>query len=177
MAAPKHQHMTLEQFNNMDVNDGMTYELIGGMVMMSPRPAINHQKILRQLTLMTGNYLMNKTCNVMPEAEVELGEDVFVPDLYIYCDESKLGKQRYKGAPTIVIEILSPSTAFNDLNLKLKSYEKYGVKEYWIVSPNAKSVTIHHFENETVHEYVLDEVVGSDVFQDLKINLKDVFEV
>lgn len=86
-----------------------------------------------------------------------------------------MGKQYYDGAPTIVIEILSPSTAFRDLNQKLWLYQKHNVKEYWIVDPKVNTITIHNFENDTVKSYGKDELLTSDVFTKMKIDLQEVF--
>lgn len=176
MEAKQMRTVTLDEFNMMEQKEGITYELIDGVVMMSPRPNNNHQDIVTSLVIRFGVFLEDKPCKVRAEAEVELEGNVLVPDLYVFCNANKSGKQRYFGGPTLVVEVLSPSTAFRDLNVKLRLYEQYGVKEYWIISPNAKTVVVHHFENETAKEYTIEEIIGSDVFEDLKIEATVLFE-
>ncbi len=159
----------------MDQREDLIYELIEGVVMMSPRPAIRHQEIYRDLLVELGMFFKGKSCSVLGEVEIEVGQNVLVPDIYVYCDKDKLGKQRYMGGPKIVVEILSPSTAFRDLNEKLRIYRDYGVEEYWIVSPTGEMVTVHCYENQTVKEYVKGQFITSDVIEGLHIELSLLF--
>ena len=74
-------------------------------------------------------------------------EDQFVPDLSIVCDPGKIGETKITGAPDLVVEILSPSTAKYDRRDKMKVYEKHGVREYWIISIESRSVEVYLPEN------------------------------
>ncbi len=175
MEAKKLHEMTINEFNQMATDDQMVYELINGLVMMSPRPSIFHQTVMSELHLEIGIFLRGKSCNVLTETEVELDDNVVVPDLFVYCDPDKLTKQRYIGAPKLVIEILSPSTAFNDLNIKLKLYEAFGVEAYWVVAPSSKSITVYHFESQTARVYNTGEQLTSKVLEGLIIDLDSIF--
>lgn len=175
MLAEENIKMTLEEFNQLEETSDQIYELINGALMMTPRPSRAHQQIQTLLSAELVFYFKDKSCNVIAEAEIQLGNDVLVPDIFIYCDATKFTPQRYIGAPVIVIEIISPSTAFNDYNRKYALYKKYGVKEYWIVDPNGDLITVHSFVNNTIKTYKKGDKLVSDVFDDMEIELDSVF--
>ena len=125
---------------------------------MSPAPSQRHQDIVLELGRQFKNYLLDKMCKVFiapfdvrfPEAD-ETDDDasnVVQPDIVIVCDRKKLDGTGCVGAPDMVAEILSPSTARKDIKEKFLLYERHGVKEYWIVDP----------ESQIAHVYTL----GSD---------------
>ncbi len=124
--------------------DDERWELIDGVAYnMSPAPNRIHQKISGELHRQIANYLIGKQCEVYAAPfDVRLpatGEKndeittVVQPDITIVCDKSKLDKKGCKGSPDLVIEILSPYTAKKDMKEKHFLYEKFAVKEYWIV--------------------------------------------
>ena len=135
-------------------SDNERWELINGTAYnMTPAPSVNHQRILRQLLLQLGNFLSDKSCEVFTapfdvrlSATDEKDEDsknVVQPDIVVICDSSKLDEKGCKGAPDLTIEIVSPASASIDNIKKMDLYEKNGVKEYWIVHPIYKIVTIY----------------------------------
>jgi Uma2 family endonuclease len=99
------------------------------------------------------------------------------PDISVICDPSKLDEKGCKGAPDFIIEILSPSSARNDLVLKFNLYLKAGVREYWIVDPDANSVQVFILENGRYisASYGDTEKVPVSVLPGLEISLGDVF--
>ena len=124
------------------------YELIHGEEVMLAQPAINHIRIARNLSAMIYRYLRGKRCEVFNEADVYLDEsNHFVPDLIIVCDPKKIKPDGIYGNPDLVVEILSPSTGKRDLGIKKTIYERFGVKEYWIVSPKEKAITVYHLQD------------------------------
>lgn len=168
--------MSVEEFEKLPADERQVYELIDNMVMMTPRPNVNHQKILKKLLIQLDSYLSGKTCDVFSEVEVRLNKDILVPDLSVLCDPDKFTDQRYEGPPAIVIEILSPATYRNDLFVKLNKYQLAGVREYWIVNPKLKAITVHYFEQESTAEFVTGDILESKVFEDLNLSLETVFE-
>ena len=124
-------------------------EIIGGRVVMMSPARIGHQQVAGNLYRFFGNYLEGKPCRVFPDGTiVSLSEeDQFVPDLSIVCDPGKIGETKITGAPDLVVEILSPSTAKYDRRDKMKVYEKHGVREYWIISIESRSVEVYLPEN------------------------------
>ena len=73
---------------------------------------------------------------------------MFEPDIFITCDESKITEEYYDGAPELTVEILSPSTRRKDFLVKTLSYQRAGVREYWIVDPEQRTVTVHFFDTD-----------------------------
>ena len=134
-------------------DDGERWELIDGVPYnMSPAPRVRHQRILGELYRQFANWLLDKPCLVflapfdvrLPEAnEIDvLVETVVQPDLLVICDRTKLDDAGCRGAPDLIVEILSPGTAHKDLKVKFDRYERAGVREYWIVDPSGKTVQI-----------------------------------
>ncbi|MGD9567922.1 MAG: Uma2 family endonuclease [Sedimentibacter sp.] len=167
--------LSLSDFNKMKTNDEKKYELIDGIVLMSPRPSIKHQEVMSNLQYLLRNCLKDKPCKVFTEIELEYEDNVLIPDISVICGLESTNIQRYKKAPEIVIEILSPSSRYTDTFTKLIKYELLGVKEYWIANPEKEFITIYNFENKTNNEYSKSTKLISGVFNELEINLYDIF--
>ena len=138
-------------------------EIIDGEAVLMAPPSRLHQEISVAITSQLYNFLEGKRCKVYPapfavrlfEKDGEAPEDVDTmvePDISVVCDGDKLDKHGCKGAPDLVVEILSPSTQRHDRLVKLSLYQRAGVREYWIVNP----------EDQTVQVMLLD---GSGVLQ------------
>ena len=132
----------------MDTNLAYQYEdyqrseLVGGkLIMMSPA-ATNHVLLSGNIYHIFANYLRGKKCTPIADGVTVYltDEDHFVPDFMVVCDRDKLKGDGVHGAPDLVAEILSPSTAHNDRGRKMQVYAKCGVKEYWIVTPGEKTI-------------------------------------
>lgn len=118
-------------------------ELIGGkIVAMSPRPAFNHNRVAFRIAHLFENYLKGKRCTVLPDGtDLHLTEENrFVPDMMVVCDRDKIKTDGVHGAPDLVVEVLSPSTAKNDRFRKKNVYQLCGVREYWIADPANRMV-------------------------------------
>lgn len=169
------KRFSLEEFSKLEVKDEMKYELIDGIVLMSPRPNYKHQEVMGNLFLQLGNYFKMKHCKVFTEVELEFNNDVLIPDLSIICGLENTDFQRYKNAPHIVVEILSPSSRYTDTFTKLYKYELLGVKEYWIADPKTETITIYNFENKSNNDFSKHENLVSSAFDDLVISLSSIF--
>ena len=100
------------------------------------------------------------------------------PDIMIICDKDKLDQKRCNGAPDFIIEIVSPSTSSDDYIRKLYYYKTYGVREYWIVDPKRKLVTVNYFEGNLVSvQYSFDSVIKVNIYDDLFINFAEIAEL
>jgi Uma2 family endonuclease len=166
---------SLFEFNNLETRDEKKYELIDGIVLMSPRPNYRHQEIMSRLNIEIGTYLKGKNCKVFTEAEIEFNDNVLIPDISVICGLDNSNFQRYKKAPEIVIEIISPSSQYTDAFTKLIKYELFGVKEYWIANPKTETITVYDFENKTNKDYCKNENLVSSIFDDLVIGISDIF--
>ena len=103
------------------------------------------------------------------------------PDMLVVCDnENKNDMDRYTGIPTLVIEIISHSSTRMDLVRKLDLYMQTGVKEYWIVEPEGKLVSVFILQNDLRYgrpeTYTEDDEIKISIFPDLIVDLKPVFE-
>ena len=167
--------VTMAEFEAMEKQEHLTYELIDGMVLMSPRPAIRHQRISRRLIVALSDLLERKNCELLAEVDLVLRENHYVPDLMVVCDEPNLDDlKRYEKPPLIVIEIVSPHSASYDYFTKRNEYEALGIQEYWIVSPEELCVMVIGFLTEE-HQKYCEGQVKSFVLPEIAIELRDIF--
>jgi len=179
----KIQYYTYADYCEWD--DDERWELIGGIPYAMTAPSTTHQRILGALHRQFANFLDKKPCEVfLAPFDVRLNAEeyddtVVQPDLTIICDSAKIDDKGYKGVPDMVIEILSPSTAKHDILRKFNIYLRVGVREYWIVDPETRTVQVFILENgrylaksygeaDTVTVHALEgcEIILSDVFPD-----------
>lgn len=167
-------------------------ELIKGWLhKMSPAPRRVHQKIEGYLFFEFYRFFQNRQCEVYQspfdvrlkknkrhDAEIDT---VVQPDICIICDKSKLDDAGCLGAPDLIVEVLSDSTAKKDYNEKFNLYEENGVKEYWIANPASKSIEIFTLKDEKYESLgIFNESEGyTDVegvlFPEMSIPLKTIF--
>ncbi|MCI8857654.1 MAG: Uma2 family endonuclease [Clostridiaceae bacterium] len=105
-------------------------------------------------------------------------DTVVQPDIAVVCDESKTAGQGCKGAPDLIIEILSPSSMQYDQFIKLDLYQKAGVKEYWIVDPIKNTISVYLLEGRRYRSpvtYGADAKIPVSILEDCKIDLGLVF--
>ena len=128
--------------SNLAYQEDWREELIGGKLVAMGTPSTNHGAVVLNLSRIFGNYLHGKPCTPFGDnTKVFLTEENrFIPDAMIVCDSDAIQLDGVHGAPDLVVEVLSPSTADYDKRHKKDAYEKSGVKEYWIISPEAKTV-------------------------------------
>ena len=165
-------------------------ELIDGEIyMMSPPPTTKHQEISMELSLQIGGYLKGKSCKVFhapfgvrlfeePEDDPEDSDTMVEPDLAIICDPGKLDKHGCKGAPDMVVEILSPATRRRDSLVKLNLYQQAGVREYWIVDPETETVMVHLLGEDGIYRvqgHGRGDTVKVNVLEDCQVVLAEVF--
>ena len=166
------------------------WEIIDGVPYMQTAPTPIHQEILMELSKQFAVYLSGKPCKVYPAPFcVRLPKDnekndkdiknIVEPDITIVCDKSKLDENGYNGAPDLIVEILLSSSIKKDRLIKLNSYEKAGVKEYWIVEPEGKLASVFLLQENKKYGrpeiYTEDDNVKVSIFPDLIIDLSSVF--
>ena len=138
--------------------DDTRYELIDGEAFrMAPTPLIEHQEIAGEVYCQLANQLDGQPCRpyIAPvdvrlprtdEADAAI-DTVVQPDVLVVCDPSKIDRRGVRGAPDWVLEVLSPSTAAHDQIAKRRTYERAGVREYWLVHPGDRTLTVYVLEN------------------------------
>ena len=138
-----------------------SYEIIEGEKFMSPAANLTHSDIIGRLYLFIGNYLMEKKCGYVYPDDVDVhfsDGSLYKPDLCVVLKSNEkilAGRKAIYGAPDMVVEVLSHSTRKKDLTIKKDTYEAQGVREYWIIDPWAKSVTVYLLRDG---KYFLDDV-------------------
>lgn len=173
----------------LKIDDDKRYELINGELYLMASPSVLHQEILLEFASQLRNYLMGKKCkpfiaplDVKLSGEIDDDKEfnVVQPDVMVVCDSNKITEKNILGAPDLAIEILSPSNASHDRLLKLNLYQKFGVKEYWIVSLEEQIISVFILNDEGIYTipkaYYLDEKIKVNVLEDCYIELKDFCE-
>lgn len=160
--------------------DGVRAELIDGVVYDMATPGRTHQELVHYFDMTIGNYIVdhNGNCKVYPAPfAVFINKDKWTylePDISVICDKDKLDDRGCNGAPDWVIEIVSPSSRQMDYILKLVKYQTSGVREYWIVDPEQRSVIVYDFQDEEgARIYTFDDEISSGIYPDLRIRIND----
>ena len=180
-AVPEYKQYTYAEYCTW--GDDERWELIDGMPYAMAAPNRVHQEISGQMSRLIGNFLVGKPCKVFAAPfDVRLNADTYddtvvQPDIVVICDKAKLDDKGCIGTPDMAIEILSPSTKMRDLILKFRRYLQAGVREYWIVDPDSKTVSVYVLKNGeyAAANYGNDETVPVHVLEGCEINLSEVF--
>jgi len=165
-------------------------EIISGEAFLMTAPSTRHQEISFEIGRQLGNFLEGKQCRVYPapfgvrlferDGDAPDGVDTLVePDISVVCDKNKLDRYGCKGAPELIVEVLSPSTQRHDRLVKLNLYQRAGVREYWIVSPEEMTVQVMLRDGGGVlqpHEvYGREDIARVNVLEGCFIDLEKVF--
>ncbi len=177
----KKKFYTYEDYEKLP--EGAPYQLIGGELVMTPSPVPYHQDILRKIGFKLSAFVEEKNLGKIYLAPLDVyfsETDIYQPDI-IFISKDRLniiGEKKIEGSPDLVIEILSPATAYYDLRIKKDTYEQSGVKEYWIVDPIQKTIEVFGNKKsrfESVSAAKGEGVVKSDLLNGLSIAVKEIF--
>lgn len=170
------QYEALPEEKRAEVFDGIIYDMSS--------PSEIHQTISTELTTILNTYMKSKkgSCRVFHAPfDVKLNDNpltIVQPDLMIVCDKNKLDGKRCNGAPDFIIEIVSPGNPADDYIRKLYYYKNAGVREYWIVDPRRKTVTVNYFEGDMLNiQYTFDATIKANIYEDLFIKFSDIAEL
>lgn len=179
--------VTYEEYLELVEVSEQRFELIDGVIYNMTAPVYDHQYAIHEIFGTFYIWFKNKKCVPLTSPfDITLfkSEDnicVVQPDIVVICDSDNMDKKgKYKGVPTLVVEVLSPATRSKDMIKKTDLYQQCGVKEYWLVDPKNESVHAYIFENNDIADYKLfckgtQEYAESECFKGLKVVLKDVF--
>lgn len=166
------------------------WELVDGVPYMQAAPSPIHQEVLNNINVQFHNYLSGKPCKVYPapfcvrliNGNEKTNDDikkVFEPDISIVCNKSKIDERGCIGAPDLIVEVMSPSSVKMDRVEKFNSYEKAGVKEYWIVEPQGKIVSVFVLQSNNRYGrpeiYTEEDKITVSIFPNLIVDLSVVF--
>jgi Uma2 family endonuclease len=184
-AEGKGDKFTYVDYKARELKPGERYELIDGITYAMSAPNDSHQAILMELARQIANFLVDKPCKVRPSPydmrlfyEEDESDDVVVqPNISVICDESKRGTEGCRGAPNLVVEILSPPNTAIEMQRKLELYQDAGVWEYWIVNPDRNVITACRLEDGRyiIQLYRIAETARSPVLPGLEVPLNAVF--
>ena len=181
------QKWTYRDYKAWELKPGERYEIIDGTAYAMSAPNTEHQNISMILSAELYNFFKGKTCrpyaapfDVRLFYEEDDSDDTVVqPDLVVVCDPEKLGKEGCRGAPDLVIEILSPSNSAIEMYRKLSLYQDAGVREYWVVDPEDKLVQIYYLKGDQYISHILkiEDTLQSILFPDFEIPMKTIFPI
>lgn len=146
-------------------DDGNRYELLDGALLVSPAPGLHHQKVVLKLGSLLDAvcpedlHVLTAPFAVRPNEQTELQPDVLV------ARDDDLTAKLLPVAPLLAVEVLSPSTALKDLNLKKAAYLRMGVPSYWVIDPRRPSLIVFELDTTTFAYEQTAEIVGDKAFE------------
>ncbi len=174
---------TYEDYKNLPEDDPNRYELLEGELVVVPSPGESHQSISGNLFFLLYQFVKNNDLGKLYAApfDVLLGDNVVQPDT-MFISKDRIGivtKENVRGAPDIVVEILSPATSAKDRGIKRRIYARYGVAELWTVDPDKQTIEVAKLGKtgfETTGVYKKGETLVSSTLPGLKLKLDEVFQ-
>jgi Uma2 family endonuclease len=176
---------TYADYKAWELKPGERYEIIYGEAYAMSAPNAHHQAMLMELSKQIAVFLTGKPCKVYPAPydvrlfyeEDESDDTVVQPDISIVCNAKKRGPEGCRGAPDFIAEILSPSNTAIEMQRKFEIYRDAGVREYWVLSNEYKSLTVYLFEgnNAVTRSYGEKGSAPVTVLDGLSIELEPVF--
>lgn len=167
------QYEALPEDRRVEVFDGVVYDMAS--------PSQIHQALSMELSNILYNYIKSKKgpCQVFAAPfDVKLSDKpltIVQPDIMVICDKDKLDGKRCNGAPDFIIEIVSPGNPSDDYIRKAFYYKSYGVREYWIVNPKRRMVTLNYFEEDLINvAYSFDSTIKVGIYDDLLIGFSAI---
>ena len=176
---PRYEGLKVTREEYLDLyDDGFKYDMVEGVLHMSPSPFYEHGKVQNKFGHLIQTYLDKSPIGeVVTEVDVLLpdGQDVFRPDITFILNENlHIVKKHIHGSPDLICEILSDSTRARDLGVKADRYLKNGVKEYWIIDPDNKTSELW-VNNQTNWIKSDEDSLESNLLKGFKIKVNEVF--
>jgi len=168
----------------LKIDDDNQYELIGGKLILVPAPKTFHQELVGKIYRRVAEFIYDNNLGkvLIAPTDVLLSDtEKPQPDILFISMErlNIITEMNVQGAPDLVVEILSPSTGKHDRVEKSKMYYRHGVKEYWIVDPDHKTIEVFipGERNWNLYQSYADEdTLTSPLIKGLQIQLKDIFQ-
>ena len=162
---------------------GPRYQLVEGELSQMPSPSDLHQAIVTNLVIIIGMFLRTTSLGKLRVAPLDVYLDdvnVFQPDILFLSNErlGLLSERGVEGAPDFVVEVLSPRTARLDVGPKRRTYERHGVKEYWLIDPNGQTVTVYRGDlggDHPVGVFSRDAVLETPLLPGFRVTCRELF--
>jgi Uma2 family endonuclease len=185
-ALPKEaRRFTYADYREWELDEGERFEIIYGEAFAMSGPNTKHQGILIEMASQLHVYLRGKPCRAFTAPydvrlfyeEDESDDTVVQPDIVVICDKDKIGTEGCRGAPDLVVEILSLSNTAVEMERKRNLYRRVGVREYWVVDTEHDGLTVYCFKDGAIitNAYNADDTVPVDIFPGFNIELQPVF--
>jgi Uma2 family endonuclease len=185
-ALPKEERrLTYADYKEWELDEGERYELIYGEAFAMAGANTRHQAILTELLSQFHVYLRGKPCKVFSAPydvrlfyeEDESDDTVVQPDIMVVCDKNSIGPEGCRGAPDLVIEILSPSNTAIEMERKFSLYREAGVREYWIADSKNNTLKVYRFQDDEISTkaYGSTDAVPVAILPGFHIALEQVF--
>ena len=179
----RHANLRFNYNDYLQLPEDKRYEILDGELYMVAAPNIRHQRVSLNLAVALVQHVRESGSGQIFEAPCDVilsEENIVQPDiLFVRTERSSIiGEANLKGAPDLVVEILSPATRCKDLELKRKTYARFGVQEYWVVDPDAGTVEVLVWSEVgyvTAGTYSKSDRLSSALFPDLKLALAEMF--
>lgn len=162
--------------------DDERWEIIGGHAYaMAASPTSRHQRIVTELAILMGPFFRGDPCRLfLSPMDVKLSdEDIVQPDLLVVCDPKQIARTHIEGPPHLVVEVASESSHIHDRQAKSALYARFGIAEYWIVTPFPSLVEIFTLRDGAyvwAKSFAREETLASPSFPDLSLPLAPVFD-
>ncbi len=187
MVATIEQKVTWDEYREMEFDDHdlFIYELLNGNLVRRTAPSVKHQNVVANLMIAMGVLNREKKLGKIFTAPIDVyfdGKNGVQPDLlFIKTDRLFIieNEDYVSAAPDLVVEVISPGSIKRDRVEKKDLYERYAVKEFWLIDPQYKTVEIYTMENNAYRLHEFQEQVGkitSLVVEGFEIEVKDIFE-
>ncbi|MFC5406063.1 type II toxin-antitoxin system prevent-host-death family antitoxin [Cohnella soli] len=179
--------VTYEEYVELVEHSEQRFELIDGVVYNLASPSYKHQMAVHELHGAFYNWFKGTSCTPLTSPfDITFDKDpnnicVVQPDIIVICDkDNRDDKDRYKGVPKLVVEVLSPSSRSKDAVTKLNLYKRCGVKEYWVVDPINEQIIVYQLEEDDIVNYIAylksaNQDVRSFCFDGLSLPLREIF--
>lgn len=184
--------MLIDPLKSYTYRDYLTYdegeriEIVEGQIInMSPAPSRIHQEIISEIHFRLREYIKsnNGSCKVYPapfdvilkndNENIENSKNIVQPDVSVICDKSKLTDKGCSGSPDMIVEVISPFNPSNDYVRKLNLYEKFKVKEYWIINPMKRNILVYLLTDngyDAPTSYTFNDKVKVNIYENLEID-------
>ncbi|MFW6015237.1 MAG: Uma2 family endonuclease [bacterium] len=179
--------MTYNEYLTLTEESSSKYEFVDGKIYVLAAPTVQHEIIKTNTYNILYEYFKESKCKpftsgfaITQKLDNNIKKEI-QPDVLVVCDTENIKDTKYYGIPSMVIEVVSPSNMSYDYITKTNIYMNLGgIKEYLIINPMTESVRYYKFKNNEI-EYTKDfnknEVFASEIFERLKINFKEVFNI
>ena len=175
-ALPNEKPYTIDDIEALP--EGERAELLDGDMYMLAAPSRTHQRIAGELFSLINTHIRDSKApceaNISPFAVFFDKYNYVEPDVFVVCDKYKLDDKGCHGAPDWIIEIVSPSSVQNDYIRKVALYERFGVREYWIVNPEKRIVRTYCFAVPDTADYSFDDDIPVGISEGFTVRVSDL---